>query len=292
MDGGQFLDKVVIVTGASSGIGQQVALTLADKGTKLTIQGRDQDRLNETLEQCRKASGKKGNITTVLGDVTETEVRKALVDKTIQTFGSLDILISCVGMAFPSSGIFDETEETFDIVMNSNLRSVFFLIQYATPYLEKTKGSIVVVSSVASLMPQPQNTVYAMAKNSLNHLVSCLAVELGPKGTFCSFIKISPSPLSVSVCIRINTTNPSATRTRALRTFDQALGMSDFSVMDMSLKMLASAHPLHGRCATVREQSDVIVFLASAQASFVTGQHIYVDGGICLHMGTPTPKME
>ncbi|XP_012942862.1 L-xylulose reductase [Aplysia californica] len=264
----QFEDKVAVIVGASSGIGQEVACLLAGKGAKVVLQGRDSGRLEESLALCKKSNGSAKSAVGVTGDITETETRKKLLDKAIHTFGKIDILIFSAATATPNKGIVDETEESFDVQMTLNVRSPFFLVQSAVPYLEKTKGNVVLVSSTVAYVPQAFMTVYAMSKHALDHMTKCLALELGPKG------------------IRVNTTNPTITPTRALRKHDEVYGC-DF--MEFAQKYNATLHPLYSRCSTVKEQADAIVFLCSEQASFVTGQHLYVDGGYIHSKGNPPP---
>ena len=192
--------KVCIVTGSSSGIGEGIALMLAKRGAFVTLCGRDLARLQTVQTSCVEASG--GNsqrFLTVAGDVTEPSVRKDIVQKTVDKFGRLDVLIPNAGVAAKTS-IYNATEESYDQIMNLNCKSTFFLIQQALPHLELSQGNVVVVSSYASLcVGTTHNAIYAMSKAALDHMVRCLAVDLGPKN------------------IRVNSVNPGLIPTPMMR---------------------------------------------------------------------------
>uniref|UniRef100_A0A0B7ABY1 Ketoreductase domain-containing protein n=1 Tax=Arion vulgaris TaxID=1028688 RepID=A0A0B7ABY1_9EUPU len=259
-----FINKVVIVTGASSGIGAATALMFAQRGAKVTLCGRDAGRLNETLENCLKISG--GQIDRYLaitGNITDRDTRKEIVEKTVQKFGQLDVLVANAA-TIETRSILDETEETFDAVMNTNVKATFFLIQNAIPHLVKSKGCIVTVSSIDSTTAVPSEIVYSMSKAAVDHMTRNLALDLAPKG------------------IRVNAINPTLVWTRIFRTSDQTEEVATY------LERCAAAHPLHGRASTAEEQAEVIVFLSSSAARFVTGECIKVDGGATL-IGVPFP---
>ncbi|XP_005107919.1 3-oxoacyl-[acyl-carrier-protein] reductase FabG [Aplysia californica] len=255
-----FEGKAVIVTGSNSGIGEAIALLFARKGAMVTLCGRDEKRLEETLNKCIEVSGgASGRFVCVAGDVTEEKARKEIVAKTVETFGKLDVLVPNAGVC-PSSSIVTDTEEMFDLIINTNLKAVYFLIQEALPYLEKTKGNVVCVSSSLTSHPLPVMEIYQMSKAGIDHLVRTLALSQAPKG------------------IRVNGVNPTLVVSTRL-----------FGRDETNRRMLSSLdedfgkkHPLHGRASTVEEQAEVVVFLAGGGAGFVTGQSVTVDGGLCL----------
>lgn len=152
------IGKVAIVTGSSSGIGAATAIRLATYGAQVVINGRNQEKLEKVYQQCKIAS-QKGNfkitnpVIQVIGDVTDDEICQNLVKTTIEKFGKIDILVNNAGNSFPTSIYDPNLLEEYDNLMNLNVRSVIVLTQLVVPHLEKTKGVIVNVSSIASIKP-------------------------------------------------------------------------------------------------------------------------------------------
>ncbi|BFZ09331.1 hypothetical protein BsWGS_12370 [Bradybaena similaris] len=250
-------DKVAIVTGSSSGIGEAIAVAFASRGAKVTLCGRDHQRLKSVLDKVVEVSGGHGDrFLTVEGDLTDSGARTEIIAKTVEKFGRLDILVPNAGVTSPQGSIHNATEESYDTVMNTNLKSVFFLIQQAIPHLEKSKGTIVIISSNLSSMVMTFCAVYSMTKAALDHLTRCLAVDLGQKG------------------IRVNCVNSGYINTRIFR----SLG-DDPAIGKYVEKSEANKVPLSGRHLTVEDIADAVVFLSSDAASFITGEHVKVDGG-------------
>ncbi|CAG5132605.1 unnamed protein product [Candidula unifasciata] len=185
-----FTDKVAIVTGSSSGIGEAIALAFASRGAKVTLCGRDSQRLDAVCSQAVEISGgQRDRFLTFEGDLNDSGVRRRIIEKTVDKFGRLDILVASAGISDTQMSILNATEESYDAVMNTNLKSIFFLIQQAIPHLEKSKGNIVTISSNVSSMVLPITAVYSMSKVALDHLTRCLAVELGQKGIRIELLK-------------------------------------------------------------------------------------------------------
>uniref|UniRef100_A0A0B7BDV8 Uncharacterized protein n=2 Tax=Arion vulgaris TaxID=1028688 RepID=A0A0B7BDV8_9EUPU len=130
----QLKDKVAIVTGSSAGIGEAIALLLASQGAKVTITGRDKDRVKSALEKAVSVSGRsQDEFLAVTGDVNNPTVRKEIIERTVIKFGRLDILVANAGVASTTTSFLQDTEETYNTVLDTNLKSVFFLIQKAVP---------------------------------------------------------------------------------------------------------------------------------------------------------------
>lgn len=174
-----FRDQIVIVTGASAGIGKALAMELAKQGAKLALAARRVDRLEHVANYCRSLGGEVIVIPTDVSD--ETQCRE-LVEKTIARFGRLDMLINNAGMAatalldeFPDLSLFRQT-------MGVNLYSVVYCTYYALPYLKQTKGRIVAISSLGGIAAIPYNTPYCTSKYGLHGFCDSLRMELYKHG--------------------------------------------------------------------------------------------------------------
>ena len=191
----QFVGKVIIITGSSAGIGQAAAVLFAKNGASVTIHGRSEEKLQKTIELIEKAGGSKNKILTVIGEITNEIVQKDLINKTIEKFGRIDVLINNAGMK-KKEGLEDHRSlENFDYIFNVNVRVPVALTELVTPHLEKTKGNVINVSSGAAFMVQPVSPFYGMTKAALDHFCRNYAIILAPKG------------------IRVNNLSPGATDT-------------------------------------------------------------------------------
>ncbi|XP_005108611.1 uncharacterized oxidoreductase MexAM1_META1p0182-like [Aplysia californica] len=270
----QLKGKVCVVTGASSGLGESIAIMFAQRGASVTLCGRNEDRLQASLTLCVQASGgQAGRFLAVSGDVVDPSARKAIVEKTVEKFGRLDVLVANAGVADPQCGILTASEETFDKIMNTNVKAVFFQIQEAVPHLEASKGNIIVVSSVSSKIASTPNIAYPMSKAAVDHMIRCLAVDLGPKE------------------IRVNAVNPSYVPTRIHRVPSETAGEAQEFLLNIEA-MVAAKHPLGNRCISKDAVTEAVSFLASDAARFITGQCLLVDGGRHLmgFLHRPVPK--
>ncbi|XP_055325833.1 uncharacterized oxidoreductase TM_0325-like [Sitodiplosis mosellana] len=246
-----FEGKVVIVTGGSSGIGAGAAIHLAKLGAKVAIVGRNEKGLAEVAEQI-KNSGSSSPLQ-IVADVTKDGER--IVDETIKQFGRLDVLLNNAGISVHNT-ICDMNCADFDRVFDTNVRSVITLTQLCLPHLEKTKGNIVNVSSIAGLKPIPTLTAYSISKAALDQLTRCCALDLASKG------------------IRVNAVNPAVIQTPIF----QKVGMTD-EMVEKLFEQVKSTYPV-GRVGKVTDTSAAIAFLADNEiASFFTGINLPVDGG-------------
>lgn len=255
----EFTGKSVIVSGSSSGIGEGIAILLASQGANVTVCGRDVSRLQDVAEKCRKAAqdaGHNAEVIAVSGDMTSADVRAETVQKTVEAFGAIDVLVANHGIGVSVQDILSTTEQQFDSQIDHSVKSKYFLIKEAVPHLEKTKGCVVVTSSVGSTLISGVNLPYFMSMAALDHMVRGLALQLGPKG------------------IRVNAINPTAVATRIFRDLETS------PIEGHMGESIAKSHPLYGRMGTVEEQAKAVAFLASDAASFITGECLKVDGGI------------
>jgi len=242
--------KVAIVTGSSSGIGEGIALMFASEGCDISLTGRNQKEL-ERVASAIKELGVKAMYTA--GDITSDTLRKKLVDNTLSTFGKVDILVNNAGTSSSGDTILDPKYDEFDMVHNVNLRSVYQLCGLTTPHLVKTKGNIINISSIAAWKIFPQVISYCVSKAGLDMLTRCLAAELAPHG------------------VRVNGVNPGGFKTNILRVMPT-------EVQGQVWESLKDMHAL-GRNGDVDELAKFVTFLASDDASFMTGINCPVDGG-------------
>jgi NAD(P)-dependent dehydrogenase (short-subunit alcohol dehydrogenase family) len=244
-------EKVAIITGASSGIGRATALLFAEKGGNVMALGRNEKKLTSLLDEAKE---KNGTVKTHLADINQPSNVERVIFETIDKFGRIDVLINAAGIIL--NGTIENTSlDAWDKMMNINLRSLFFITQKCVPHLEKTKGNIVNVSSVAGLRSFPNVLAYCVSKAALDQLTRCSALELAPKG------------------IRVNAVNPGVVVT----SLHKRGGTSDEDY-EQFLKNSKKTHPL-GRVGEPEEVGELIYFLASEKAAWITGATYEIDGG-------------
>ena len=244
-------EKVVIITGASSGIGRATALLFAENGAKVVAVGRNQKELNTLRDEALEKDGK---IKIYLADLCETTQVERCFSYMAENFGQIDVLVNAAGII--ANGSVENTMlDDWDKMMNINLRSVFFMMQKCVPLLAKTKGNIVNVSSVAGSRAFPNVLAYCVSKAAIDQLTRCSALELAPQG------------------IRVNAVNPGVVVTN----LHKRGGMEDEKYQDF-LEHSKTTHPI-GRVGEPSEIADLIYFLASEKASWITGATYEIDGG-------------
>lgn len=249
-----FDGKVVLITGASSGIGEGTAKYLAKLGASLALTGRNVDNLNKVGAACEAAdpNGKKPLL--LVADVTKVEDNKRVIEDVIAKYGRLDVLVNNAGI-IGNGSIEDTSLEQYDEIMNTNVRAVYHLTMLAVPHLVQSKGNIVNLSSVAGSRSFPGILAYGMSKAAIDQFTRCTALELAPKQ------------------VRVNAVNPGVIVTD----IHKRGGMSEEAYAAF-LEKCKQTHAL-GRPGTPEEVAATIAFLASDAASFITGVTINVDGG-------------
>lgn len=240
--------KVALVTGASSGIGKAAAVKFAEAGVKVAAVARRMEML-ESL-----STGTSGEILPIAADITLPQEVDRVVAETVEAFGGIDILVNAAGI-LRSGTIETTTLDDWDDLMNLNAKAPFYLMQKAMPYLIERKGNVVNVSSVNGLRAFPGVLAYCVSKAAIDHLTRCAALEVASKG------------------VRVNSVNPGVTVTNLHR----ASGMDD-DAYKAFLERSKSTHPL-GRVGTPEEVADLIFFLASPKAGWITGANYSIDGG-------------
>jgi NAD(P)-dependent dehydrogenase (short-subunit alcohol dehydrogenase family) len=244
-------DKVVIVTGGSSGIGRASALLFAKNGAKVVAVGRNEKELSTLRDEANKVGGK---IKSQLADIRENTQVERIVNDTFEHFGQIDVLINSAGIILNGS-IENTTLDDWDKMMNINLRSLFYLMNRCVPHLEKTGGNIINVSSVAGSRAFPNVLAYCVSKAAVDQLTRCAALELAEKK------------------VRVNAVNPGVVETK----LHKRSGMND-SDYEKFLEHSKTTHPI-GRVGEPEEIAELIYFLASEKASWITGATYEIDGG-------------
>ncbi|GAB4226174.1 MAG: SDR family oxidoreductase [Stanieria sp.] len=252
--------KNVLITGATSGIGQAIAVRFALEGANVALNYRnDPDKLDETkklIEQnCSQVRSCGGQAIPVEGDVSEAEDVVRMCQEVIEKLGSLDILINNAGLqkASPSHQI--ELAD-FDQVIAVNLRGAYLCATEAIKHFLATKraGIIINVSSVHEIIPRPQYLSYSISKGGMANMTKTLALEYAPQG------------------IRVNAIAPGATATP----------INDWQD-DPEQQQEVERHIPMGRVGTAGEMAAITAFLASDEAAYITGQTLFVDGGLTLY---------
>jgi NAD(P)-dependent dehydrogenase (short-subunit alcohol dehydrogenase family) len=247
----EFSEKNLFITGATSGIGRATALRFAQAGANVAAVGRNETELNN-LEQA--LGGLRVRYVMVRADISQDEAVDAALAKALDVLGGLDILVNAAGHI--SNGTIETTTtEAWDAMLNINLRSVFLLMQKALPTLIERRGSIVNVSSVTGLRAFPGVLAYCVSKAGLDQLTRCSALELAARG------------------VRVNAVNPGVVITE----IHKRGGMNNDQYAEF-LEHSRETHPL-GRVGKPEEIADLIAFLASERASWITGATYSIDGG-------------
>ena len=241
----RFTGKVIIVTGAGSGIGASTARRFLQEGAFVALNGRREQKLHETLQGCDVAKA-----LVHPGDVSDEAYARTLVAETVNRFGRLDVLVNNAGMA--AFGPFEQvTTEIWRKTMATDLDSVYFASREALPHLLRTKGSIVNLSSASGTGGDWGLSAYNAAKGAVTNFTRALALEYGSRG------------------VRVNAVAPSLTSTEAT---------ADLEKMENVLSDFFTRLPI-GRAAAPEEIANVIAFLASEDAAFINGAIVPVDGG-------------
>jgi glucose 1-dehydrogenase len=251
--------KNVLVTGATSGIGQAIAVYFATQGANVALNYRqDASKLERTMELIEMRAGvgsSDGKELPVKGDISKEEDIIRMYREIIEKFGSLDILINNAGIqtASPSHKL---ATSDFDKVIQVNLRGAYLCARQAIAhFLERGNGGIIVnISSVHEIIPRPEYISYSMSKGAMENMTKTLALEYAPHG------------------IRINAIAPGATAT-PINSWTE----------DPEKREKIESHIPMGRVGTSEEMAAITAFLASDDAAYITGQTLFVDGGLTLY---------
>lgn len=253
--------KNVVVTGSSRGIGQAVALEFAKAGCNLVINSRNAEELSASKEEILEAIRDSAEIVTFTGDISQEHVCKGLMDVAEKKLGGLDVLVNNAGINGPEKNIVDISSTEWDKVLDINLKGSFFCSREAIKKMlsqikrsDSPDYSIINISSVHQTTPMPLAVPYAASKGGMEMLTKTMALEVADKG------------------IRINAIAPGAIAT-----------MMNIDILEDEKKKKDEENkiPMH-RIGNPSEIAKVAVFLASTDASYITGATFYVDGGLTL----------
>jgi NAD(P)-dependent dehydrogenase (short-subunit alcohol dehydrogenase family) len=248
----RFEGKVALITGGTAGIGSATAVKFAKEGAKVAITGRNEERGKQVADEVT-AAGAEGLF--IRADVRFAAECRRAVDETLDRFGRIDVLYNNAGVFHPKT-VPECTEEEWDETIDSSLKGAFLMSKYALPSMIAQKsGSIIHCSSGWGVLGGDKAAAYCAAKGGLIVMAKAMAIDHGPDG------------------IRVNCVCPGDTHTPMLHDDAEKRGMSWEDYADG-----ATDRPL-GRLGTADEIADAVLFLASDQASFITGDALVVDGG-------------
>lgn len=240
--------KKALVTGGNSGIGQAIALRLAQEGANVLIVGRNENTLQETAAMHN-------NISWQAADITDSRAVAEVIARAEAHFGGLDVLVNNAGVA-PNTPFAELDMTQYDLIFNLNVRALIDITRQALPLLKKSKGTVINISSGAAHNPQPFTAVYCASKAAVSALTKALAKELIADG------------------VRVNAVSAGATDTplydkTGLQTAEEKQQFIDFVSRNIPIGRFAQAHEIAG----------AVAFLASDDAAYALGSDIVIDGG-------------
>jgi NAD(P)-dependent dehydrogenase (short-subunit alcohol dehydrogenase family) len=245
----EFTGKVALITGGNAGIGRATAIEFAKHGAKVVITGRREKEGHEVIAEI-KAFG--GEAIFAKTDVSKASDVKAMIERTLQTFGRLDYAFNNAGIEETLTPLSNQTEEAYDQIMDINVKGVWLSLKHEIPAMLKTGGGAIVnSSSIAGLVGFAMAPVYVASKHAVIGLTKSIALEYAKQN------------------VRVNAVAPGSIETRMLR---------DFASAPEVRQMLEAGHPM-GRIGQPKEVASTVIWLCSGGASFVTGQTLAIDGG-------------
>lgn len=250
------LNKVALVTGGSSGIGAAVAQKFISEGAKVVIVGRNATKLKNVSAKCEALGSQP---LTIVGDVTNDDNVKKIVDDTLNKYGQLDVLVNNAGIAGMTSILAPDALKTYDSIMAVNIRALVSLTNLAAPHLIKTKGNMINISSVSGIRPYAlTGFAYNVSKAAVNHFTATIAAELARSG------------------VRANVVNPGPIDTDIAK--NMGVSPEDEVKMWQTMKKATAL----GKISDAEEVAELVLFLASDKARSITGASFVIDNGSVL----------
>jgi NAD(P)-dependent dehydrogenase (short-subunit alcohol dehydrogenase family) len=245
-------NQVAIVTGAGTGIGEAIAIRFAEEGAALMLNDINAANLATVIGKIRESGGIAEGLQ---GDISDPETGKILAAKAVEIYGRIDILVNNAA-DFTAMSVEDAEVADWHRVLNVNVIGTAMLTKAAIPHLKQQGGAIVNLASISSFIAQPGFATYNSSKGAITAMTRCLALDLAPHK------------------IRVNSVCPGCIFTSASEREIARLGMT-------TEEWLAGAAPKHmlGRVGQPVEVANAVLFLASREASFITSEHLMVDGG-------------
>lgn len=251
---GRLDNKVVVITGGATGIGEAICHRFAEEGARVVVCGSDEDPVSDVVQAIRDRGGK---AIPFAGDFSEESTAEGCIQNTLEIWGRLDVLVNNGGKYSPPTETQDFPLELFDDVIVKNIRATFLMTKYAIPHLQKFGGNIIATGNEAGILGQPENTPYGGTKGWTHAFIKGVASEQAKYGVRANCV--CPGPIDTAW------------------THKEA-GEGNGTV---------SATPM-GRRGTLEEVANVYAFLASDMASYVTGALWTVDGGTVIGKVSPS----
>jgi len=246
--------KVALITGGGSGFGRAIAILFAKEGARISVVDINTESGRETVDLIKQNNG---NAQFILADVARAPDVDRMITETVDLCTKLDILVNNAGMPMSSTPIEEVEEDFFDRIMSINLKSIFLGCKYATPIMKKQNGGVIInTASISAVRPRPGLSAYTASKGGAIALTKAMAIELAPDN------------------IRVNAISPVAANTPMFPGF---IGDPNVNI-DEAVQLVAATIPL-GKLAVPEDVAYAALYLASDEASIVTGINLEVDGG-------------
>lgn len=253
-----FKDKVVVITGAGGGIGRATALLFAQNGAKIVANALKPDNKQSAPETVKLIENKGGEAIYIEGDVSNPESAQSIINKTVETYGRIDVLVNNAGIVIPGN-LETTTVDAFELTMKVNVKGPFLMSKYAVEHMKKQGGGVIVnIGSVAALKGHVDRIAYCASKGAVVSLSRAIAAE---------YVKDN---------IRVNVVCPGTTYTPAIE--EKIRTAEDPEKMEA---MFVGRQPM-GRLGRVEEIAHAVMFAASEEAAYMTGSVIVIDGGMTM----------